>query len=119
MLGGGVDQEPQSSGEAAVLEVRVLAPSRPLLGLFKHAIDLWEVEVASKRPEHSALGHALGARVLQDQLEDAPHVRIIAPLCYLRHQAVMPEVGAGGLQVQVEDAGLSSTLSIYRNLRHN
>ena len=106
MLGGGVDHDHQIIGDAAGREGRVLATSRHLRGPCEPAIDLCEVEIASQRPEHIALGHALGARVLQEQLEEAPHVRIIDPLCSLRPQAVMPEVGEGGLQVNVEDAGL-------------
>src|SRR6185295_19529981 len=68
VLGIGVDQDHQIISKAAVLNVGVLATSRYLFGPFKHALYLREGEVASQRPEHIALGHALFARVLQDQL---------------------------------------------------
>jgi hypothetical protein len=91
---------------AAVLEIRVLATSRHLLGPFEQALSLREGEVADQRLEHIAWGYALFARVLQDQLEDMPHVGLIDSLCSWRQQAVMSDVIAGGLQVNVEDAGL-------------
>src|SRR5713101_14092 len=114
MLWRGVHPDHESIGTPGLVEGGGGTTAGDLCGPLQPPIHRRAIPMAAERREHPAWRDSLCPRSFQPQLEPRPHVRVVDPLCHLRHKQGRPASIAGRVHIHGNDAGLV----LHHRLRH-
>jgi hypothetical protein len=88
----GLHHDPEVISKPSRFEGGIRSTAGDLVGSLQPPIHRRERQMTAERREHTAVRNTLRTRSVQQQLEPVHHVRIVAPLCDLRHEEVMPAI---------------------------